>query len=89
LGASDERQAARHVNPSSSGSSPLFPLPVSPRRVRDSEGTLTEAIVNLAAEYARYGYPRIKAMLRTQGWHVNAKRVLRVGGIASDGGVRG
>ncbi len=34
--------------------------------------------MDLAAEYGRYGYRRITAMLRTQGWHVNAKRVQRI-----------
>jgi transposase InsO family protein len=48
------------------------------RRVRDDEAALTEAIVALAAEYGRYGYRRITAMLRTQGWWVNAKRVQRI-----------
>ena len=48
------------------------------RRVRNDEVALTEAVVGLAAEYGRYGYRRITAMLRTQGWHVNAKRVQRI-----------
>ena len=48
------------------------------RRVRNDEVALTEAVVRLAAEYGRYGYRRITAMLRTQGWHVNAKRVQRI-----------
>jgi putative transposase len=48
------------------------------RRVRDDEAPLTEAIVALAAEYGRYGYRRITAMLRAQGWRVNAKRVQRI-----------
>jgi len=48
------------------------------RSVRDDEAALTEAIVALAAEYGRYGYRRITAMLRTRGWHVNAKRVQRI-----------
>ncbi len=48
------------------------------RRIRDDEAALTEAIVGLATEYGRYGYRRITAMLRTQGWRVNAKRVQRI-----------
>jgi transposase InsO family protein len=48
------------------------------RRVRDDEATLTEAIADLAGEYGRYGDLRITAMLRTRGWHVNAKRVQRI-----------
>ncbi len=39
---------------------------------------LTDAVVSLAAEYGRYGYRRITALLRAQGWRVNAKRVERI-----------
>ena len=46
--------------------------------VRDDEGALTRAIVDLASEYGRYGYRRITALLRQQGWHVNHKRVGRI-----------
>jgi len=35
-------------------------------------------MVELASEYGRYGYRRITAMLRTEGWHVNHKRVERL-----------
>jgi putative transposase len=48
------------------------------RRVRSDEAALTEAIVVLAAAYGRYGYRRITAMLRANGWRVNAKRVQRI-----------
>jgi hypothetical protein len=46
--------------------------------VRDDEGALTRAIVDLASEYGRYGYRRITALLRHQGWHVNHRRVERI-----------
>ena len=46
--------------------------------VRDDEDALTRAIVELASEYGRYGYRRITALLRDQGWHVNHKRVERI-----------
>ena len=46
--------------------------------VRDDEGALTKAIVDLASEYGRYGYRRITALLRIQGWHVNYKSVERI-----------
>jgi transposase InsO family protein len=46
--------------------------------VRDDEDALTRAIVELAGEYGRYGYHRITALLRHQGWHVNHKRVERI-----------
>ena len=38
----------------------------------------TAAIIRLASQYGRYGYRRITALLRTEGWHVNAKRVQRI-----------
>ena len=44
----------------------------------DDEAALTEAIVDLAGQYGRYGYRRITALLRAQGWLVNAKRVARI-----------
>ncbi len=39
---------------------------------------LTERMVELASEYGRYGYRRITVLLRTEGWHVNHKRVERL-----------
>jgi putative transposase len=39
---------------------------------------LTEHIVELASQYGRYGYRRITAMLRNDGWRVNHKRVERI-----------
>ena len=44
----------------------------------DDEDALTAAIVALASQFGRYGYKRITAMLRHQGWHVNHKRVARI-----------
>jgi len=35
-------------------------------------------MVELASAYGRYGYRRITAMLRIEGWHVNHKRVERL-----------
>lgn len=46
--------------------------------VRDDEDRLTGRIIELAAVYGRYGTPRINAMLRHEGWHVNHKRVERI-----------
>ena len=48
------------------------------RAVRSDETALTDAVVSLAAEYGRYGYRRITALLRAEGWRVNAKRVERI-----------
>jgi len=39
---------------------------------------LTAAIIKLATKYGRYGYKRITALLRQDGWHVNHKRVFRI-----------
>tara|TARA_B100001939_G_C16883192_1_gene591889 strand:+ start:455 stop:1231 length:777 start_codon:yes stop_codon:yes gene_type:complete len=48
-----------------------------PRRQEDEE-RLRRDIVRLAGQYGRYGYRRITALLRTEGWHVNHKRVERI-----------
>jgi len=37
-----------------------------------------ERIIELATQYGRYGYRRIAAMLRQEGWQVNHKRVERI-----------
>jgi len=42
------------------------------------EMALRDAIQRLALENRHYGYWRIGAMLRREGWCVNAKRVLRI-----------
>lgn len=44
----------------------------------DDEEPLTSAIINYASQYGRYGYRRITALLRRDGWHVNPKRVIRI-----------
>ena len=46
--------------------------------VANDEDLLTVAIIRLASEYGRYGYRRITALLRREGWHVNHKRVERI-----------
>ena len=48
-----------------------------PIPVEDEQG-LTEEIVELASRYGRYGYRRITALLRMDGWDVNHKRVERI-----------
>ena len=45
---------------------------------RADEDALTAAIIRLASQYGRYGYRRITALLRAEGWHVNHKRVERI-----------
>jgi len=46
--------------------------------VRSDEDELTRAIIRLASQYGRYGYRRITALLRSEGWYVNVKRVHRI-----------
>ena len=46
--------------------------------VADDEGPLTAAVIRLAGQYGRYGYRRVTALLRAEGWHVNHKRVERI-----------
>ena len=49
----------------------------SKRRGHD-EADLRADIIRLAFKYGRYGYRRITALLRAEGWHVNHKRVERI-----------
>jgi len=44
----------------------------------EQEEVLREDIVRLAGKYGRYGYRRITALLRAEGWVVNRKRVERI-----------
>ena len=48
------------------------------KRSPDNEGQLRKDITRLAIKYGRYGYRRITALLRTEGWQVNHKRVERI-----------
>jgi putative transposase len=45
---------------------------------RTDEDELTQAILALAAEYGRYGYRRITALLQSAGWPVGKDRVQRI-----------
>lgn len=47
-------------------------------KIKDDEPRLVTRIVRLATKYGRYGYRRITAMLRREGWRVNHKRVERI-----------
>ena len=44
----------------------------------ETDAALTKAIIKLASRYGRYGYRMITALLRTEGWFVNHKRVERI-----------
>ena len=45
---------------------------------REDEDRLTGAIVELASQYGRYGYRRITALLKRDGWQVGKDRVERI-----------
>ncbi len=45
---------------------------------RADEDVLRSRIIALACDYGRYGYKRITALLRAEGWYVNHKRVERI-----------
>lgn len=45
---------------------------------RPEERRLVAQMHSLALSHPRYGYPRITALLRAQGWRVNSKRVARL-----------
>lgn len=47
-------------------------------KVREDEAALTQAIIDLASQYGRYGYRRITALLNEAEWQVNPKRVERI-----------
>jgi putative transposase len=48
------------------------------RQVPADEPPLVQRIVQLASDYGRYGYRRVTALLRGEGWLVNHKRVERL-----------
>ena len=48
------------------------------RHIPNDEARLVAEMVELATQYGRYGYRRITAMLRWEGWKVNHKRVERL-----------
>ena len=46
--------------------------------IKSDEEALRERIIALALDYGRYGYRRITALLRSDGWRTNHKRVERI-----------
>jgi len=48
------------------------------KKEKPDEAELTEDIIKLAKNYGRYGYRRITALLKREGWQVNHKRVERI-----------
>ena len=47
-------------------------------QVPDDEAPLVQRVIALASQYGRYGYRRVTALLRGEGWRVNHKRVARL-----------
>ncbi len=47
-------------------------------KIRDDKDALTAVIIQLARKYGRYGYRRIRQMLKADGWNVSYKRVYRI-----------
>ena len=41
----------------------------------DDEAALKHSMVGLAAQYGRYGYRRVPALLQAQGWQVSNENV--------------
>jgi putative transposase len=48
------------------------------KSIASDEEILRTRIVALASQYGRYGYRRVAALLRQEGWQVNHKRVERI-----------
>jgi transposase InsO family protein len=48
------------------------------KRPADDEDFLTTRVIELASQYGRYGYRRVTALLRNEGWIINHKRVERI-----------
>jgi len=46
--------------------------------IKSDEERLVARIIELATRYGRYGYRRITALLKQEGWKVNHKRVERI-----------
>ncbi len=47
-------------------------------QVVDEEERLAARVIELATQYGRYGYRRITALLRQEGWQVNHKKIERI-----------
>src|SRR5690606_29407454 len=45
---------------------------------KDDEEVLRNRVIHFATQYGRYGYRRVAALLRQEGWRVNTKRVYRI-----------
>ena len=48
------------------------------KKTLDDEEMLRQQVIDLASQYGRYGYRRVTALLRNEGWLVNHKRIERI-----------
>ena len=48
------------------------------RTIPENDDNLRLALVRLAKQYGRYGYRKVAALLRIEGWRVNHKKVARL-----------
>jgi len=46
--------------------------------MKEDEPLLVSRIFELVREFPRFGYRQITRLLRTEGWHVNFKRIHRL-----------
>jgi transposase InsO family protein len=84
--AAQRRQLARHLQEALGVSERrACRVPGQPRSTQrqvplpqEEEGRLVRRILDLVRPHPRYGYRRIWALLRREGWHVNRKRVFRL-----------
>ena len=53
-------------------------IPSQAKPTRDDE--LRLAMIRLAKQYGRYGYRKVTALLRIEGWRVNHKKIERLWG---------
>ena len=49
-----------------------------PKKAKEEEGRLVARMLELVRQHPRFGYRRIWALLRREGWRVNRKRVYRL-----------
>lgn len=47
-------------------------------KTKGDEKELTQDVIRLASKFGRYGYRRVTALLKAEGWRVNHKRVHRI-----------
>jgi putative transposase len=76
------RQAVEALDVSQRKASQVIGQPRSTQRydkqVPEDEALIRQRIIELASQYGRYGYRRVTALLRNEGWIVNHKRVQRI-----------